>query len=253
MRTTSRRRNGDEVKQPAAEPADCGHQAADRLANERYYTLISHAIFEQGETTFSFREALYEKTRAAQMAALHKYQPSLTEDNFDRERLALEKAIDRVEQENANSLRSRTHLTKNGSELRVAAKALKLGAVAANQPPPSTSKRLAGFLSKIEKGLLILFVLVALVLSPRIFVEGVWITDTAVSYLEWSLNMITKSGQPPAVATYQVVYSDGGAQEIRLFPDEIERWIRVSNMANAAKHYQIVRVIDPQGRIVWGR
>jgi hypothetical protein len=246
MRTTSRRRNGDEAKQRAAEPAVRSHQAADRPANQRYYTVISRAVTEQGENTFSSREALYERARAAQMAALQKYHPSsLTKDNFDRERLALEQAIDQVEQENAITLSSSAHLGTNGSELRLAAKAQKLGAVAANRGQLSRSKSL---LSKIERGILLMFVLAVLALSPLIFIRGVWITDTAVSYLAWPINKITKTEYPPALATYQVVYSDGVAQEIRLFPEEIER---VPNMAGAPKHHQIVRVIDPQGRIVW--
>jgi hypothetical protein len=64
--------------------------------------VISRAVAEQGETTFSSREALYEKARAAQLAALQKYDPPLTEDSLDRERLALEQAIDRVEHESAS-------------------------------------------------------------------------------------------------------------------------------------------------------
>ena len=241
MRTTSRRRNGDEAKQRAAEPADRSRQAADRPANQRYYTVISRAVTEQGENTFSSREALYERARAAQMAALQKYHPSsLTKDNFDRERLALEQAIDQVEQENAITLSSSAHLGTNGSELRLAAKAQKLGAVAANRGQLSRSKSLLSFLSKIERGILLMFVLAVLALSPLIFIRGVWITDTAVSYLAWPINKITKTDYPAALATYQVVYSDGVAQEIRLFPEEIERWIRVSNMAGAPKHHQIV-------------
>jgi hypothetical protein len=253
MRTSSRRRNGDELKHRAAEPADRGHLAADHPAQQRYYTVISRAVAEQGETTFSSREALYERARAAQMAALKKYHPPLSKDNLDSERLALEQAIDRVEQDNTSSLWPSTRLTKSGNGSRLAAKALKLGAIAANKGLLSTSTRLPGLLSKIGNVILILFVLVALVLSLRIFVEGVWITDTAVSYLASTINMITKIEYPPPLATYQVVYSDGVAQEIRLFPDEIEKWIKVSNIANAAKHHQIVRVIDAQGRIVWGQ
>jgi hypothetical protein len=147
MRTTSRRRNGDEAKQRAAEPADRSRQAADRPANQRYYTVISRAVTEQGENTFSSREALYERARAAQMVALQKYHPSsLAKDDFDRERLALEQAIDQVEQENAITLSSSAHLGTNGSELRLAAKAQKLGAVAANRGQLSRSKSLLSFL-----------------------------------------------------------------------------------------------------------
>lgn len=61
--------------------------------------------------------------------------------------------------------------------------------------------------------------------------------------------------RPPEMtpATYRVLYSDGVTQETRLIPAEIEKWVAASNKAEADKPYRIVRVIDPQGRVVWGR
>jgi hypothetical protein len=125
------------------------------------------------------------------------------------------------------------------------------GDLAAIQDQPSTGKGLPSFLSKIERGLLLVVALLALALSPRIFVRGIWITDTAVSYLAWPMKMMTE--RPPVLATYQIVYSDGSVQKINVFSDEIEKWISVSNRQNATKPYRIVRVIDPAGRIVWGQ
>ena len=93
----------------------------------------------------------------------------------------------------------RAHLGTNGSELRLAAKAQKLGAVAANRGQLSRSKSLLSFLSKIERGILLMFVLAVLALSPLIFIRGVWITDAAVSYLAWPINKITKTEYPPAL------------------------------------------------------
>jgi uncharacterized protein (UPF0248 family) len=52
-------------------------------------------------------------------------------------------------------------------------------------------------------------------------------------------------------ASYQVVYSDGVTQETRLIPSEIERWVCGSAKANASKPYRIVRIVDPQGEVVW--
>ncbi len=59
--------------------------------------------------------------------------------------------------------------------------------------------------------------------------------------------------RPPELtsATYQVVFSDGVTQETRLTPAEIENWVAESNKADANKPYRIVRVLDPQGRVVW--
>jgi hypothetical protein len=51
--------------------------------------------------------------------------------------------------------------------------------------------------------------------------------------------------------TYQVVYSDGVTQETRLTPAEIANWVAESNKADASKNYRIVRVLDPQGYVVW--
>jgi hypothetical protein len=238
MRAHSQYRNTDEPGKPAA--AIHVQQAADCPSHQRYYTLISRAVIEQGVNTFSSRETLYERARAAQMAALRKYDPPLTEDKLDRERLALEQAIALVERETASQY---------GSEFAPSAKAQRPGFVA-NQDRPSTSDRRA-LISKMERGALALFAIVALALSPLIFIRGVWITDTAVSYLAWPVNMITKMEYPSSLATYQILYSDGVAQEIRLFPEEIERWIRKSNMANADRGHRVVRVVDPQGRVIW--
>lgn len=60
--------------------------------------------------------------------------------------------------------------------------------------------------------------------------------------------------RPPEMtpATYQVIYSDGVTQQTRLLPAEIEKWIAASNEADADKPYRIVRVVDPQGQVVWG-
>src|SRR5215475_8603546 len=87
--------------------------------------------------------------------------------------------------------------------------------------PPLAGKRTPSFLSKIERGLLLVVALLALALSPLIFFRGIWITDTAVSYLAWPVKMFTE--RPPILVTYQVVYSDGGVQKINVFSDEIER------------------------------
>jgi hypothetical protein len=150
----------------------------------------------------------------------------------------------------ASPLPSGSNLEENGSELTLGAKAQELGAVAAYQDQPSTSKRLLSFLSRIEGSLLLVFALAVLALSPLIFFRGIWITDTAVSYLAWPIKMMTE--HQAALVTYQVVYSDGRVQKINIFSDEIERWISMSNRENTAKPYWIVRVIDPQGRVVWG-
>jgi uncharacterized protein (UPF0248 family) len=53
--------------------------------------------------------------------------------------------------------------------------------------------------------------------------------------------------------TYSVVYSDGVTQPSELTEAELDRWARGSNEMNADKpSHQIVRIVDQQGRVVWG-
>jgi hypothetical protein len=157
-----------------------------------YYTVIRCAIAERRQSTLTSRHALYERARAAQTAALQKLNPPLSKNDFDRERFALDHAIDRVEQENAGLSRSSVHLAKNQDELMPAAELQTLGS--ADQGQASTSKTLVSFVSKIERGVLAFFALVVLVLSPLIFVRGTWITETAVGYLAWPVDVIEKLG-----------------------------------------------------------
>jgi hypothetical protein len=70
---------------------------------------------------------------------------------------------------------------------------------------------------------------------------------------EAGTNSPSKRSPEMTAATYQVVYSDGVTQETRLLLTEIEKWVIASNRAEAEKPYRIVRVVDSQGRVVWGR
>jgi hypothetical protein len=56
----------------------------------------------------------------------------------------------------------------------------------------------------------------------------------------------------PFVGTYQLIYSNGAAQERRFIPAEIDSWVTQSNEDAADKPYRIVRVLDSNGNIVWG-
>jgi hypothetical protein len=63
--------------------------------------------------------------------------------------------------------------------------------------------------------------------------------------------------RPPKMTpgTYHVIWSDGIKQEIRFVPAEIQQWVADSNKfeADKGKDHRVVRVVDLQGRIVWGR
>jgi hypothetical protein len=62
--------------------------------------------------------------------------------------------------------------------------------------------------------------------------------------------------RPPELtpATYQVIYSDGVKRENQLTPDEINRWAAASNKdAEGKLPYRILRILDANGNIVWGK
>jgi tripartite-type tricarboxylate transporter receptor subunit TctC len=67
------------------------------MAMADYYSLISHAVARLDKSTGETRRALYDRARAAQLNQLRKIDPPLTDLDFERERLALEDAIRRVE------------------------------------------------------------------------------------------------------------------------------------------------------------
>jgi hypothetical protein len=78
-------------------------------------------------------------------------------------------------------------------------------------------------------------------------------TDTAAWQKAFDAAKNWPPKRPPEMtpASYQVIYSDEVTQETRLTPAEIENWVAESSKADADKPYRIVRVLDPQGKVVW--
>jgi hypothetical protein len=64
-----------------------------------YHPLIARAVDGLGTSTGEARRALYERARSALVAQLRGIEPSLSEADITRERLALEDAIRKVEAE----------------------------------------------------------------------------------------------------------------------------------------------------------
>ncbi|WP_204271369.1 hypothetical protein, partial [Citrobacter freundii] len=65
-----------------------------------YYPLIARAVAGlDANSTGEQRRALYERARSALIAQLRGVQPPLSESEITRERLTLEEAIRKVEQE----------------------------------------------------------------------------------------------------------------------------------------------------------
>jgi hypothetical protein len=80
--------------------------------------------------------------------------------------------------------------------------------------------------------------------------------NTAAMASMWGAYQAAQNWSPPERPpshTYNVVYSDGVTQRRELTEEEIDRWARESNELDATEPYQIVRIVDPQGRIVWGK
>jgi hypothetical protein len=56
----------------------------------------------------------------------------------------------------------------------------------------------------------------------------------------------------PVASPYQVIWSDGLAQDTRLTNEEIDYWARASNADPEKKHpHVIVRIDDEEGKTVW--
>jgi len=64
-----------------------------------YYTVIARAVLALSNNTAEARQILYERARAALIASLTAQRPPIPDSDMERERLALEESIQRVEDE----------------------------------------------------------------------------------------------------------------------------------------------------------
>jgi hypothetical protein len=57
------------------------------------------------------------------------------------------------------------------------------------------------------------------------------------------------------VRTYNVIFDDGKSQETRFVPEEINSWVARCNAdaAKESKPYRVVRVVDGDDKVVWGK
>src|SRR5690242_15961978 len=105
-----------------------------------YYPLIARAIAAldpsaPGES----RRALYERARTALIAQLRSVQPPLSESEITRERLSLEEAVRKVEQEAAQ--RAREAARPGGGGARSGGDALRRAGARPADPPGSAPPR----------------------------------------------------------------------------------------------------------------
>src|SRR4051794_21016844 len=108
-----------------------------------YYPLIARAVAGlDANSTGEQRRALYERARAALIAQLRGVTPPLSESEITRERLTLEEAIRKVEQEaaqRARGARSDGFVRRGGDALKgAAARGSVSGAAAPAADRPST-------------------------------------------------------------------------------------------------------------------
>lgn len=105
-----------------------------------YYPLISRAVAGLDSTaTGEQRRALYERARSALIAQLRGVQPPLSESDITRERLTLEEAIRKVEQEWAQRSRAATR-SGRGDMLRSAQGSINPDAAASRSERPQVAR-----------------------------------------------------------------------------------------------------------------
>jgi hypothetical protein len=97
-----------------------------------YHPLLSRAVNGLGNSTGEARRALYERARSALVAQLRAVEPTLSESDITKERLALEEAIRKVEAEAARKSRADAR-----SESRFEPRPLRPSMRAAAAPPPA--------------------------------------------------------------------------------------------------------------------
>src|ERR1700760_4488869 len=98
-----------------------------------YQPLIARAVEGLGKSTGEARRGLYERARSALVAQLRSVDPPLSESDITRERLALEKAIRKVEAEAARKAR----MEQRTGEARFEPRPLKPTSRTTPTPPPS--------------------------------------------------------------------------------------------------------------------
>ncbi len=68
-----------------------------RQRSAEYYSLLSHAVAELKTNTYSARGALYDRARQTLLKQLISLNPAISESEIEREQLALEEAVRRIE------------------------------------------------------------------------------------------------------------------------------------------------------------
>ena len=147
-----------------------------------YYPVISHAVTALRENTASTRRALYDRARAVLTAQLRGRDPPLDQKDFNREFLALENAINRIEQPLAAPQINAETETQSPPQ-RFSAP---VSTGVADQAKISPSKKILTVLSNIAMGGAGLLMMVLFAIIPTALVlGGALVADKVLHYLVW--------------------------------------------------------------------
>lgn len=157
-----------------------------------YYAVISTAVASLDQSTESSRRAFYDRARTALLVELRKAEPPIKQQEFDRERLALEHAIRRVEQE---AVKTVTPPVEPEPKAEIA---VPVRPPAKNTEPlasgsrdkTTTVQKILSVLSNTTMTATVVVAMGLLLLLPTIFVFGAaWLAPIALDYLAWPGNI----------------------------------------------------------------
>ena len=153
-----------------------------------YYAVISRAIAALKENTVSSRCALYERARAAQIAQLRSIEPPLVKTDFDRECLALEDAIRRVEEETIKPAAPFQQQTKAAIEIKSVTKAEPSTATSGDKR--TTVQKILAVLSNTAVTITGIAIIGLFAVIPSVFIHGgAWVSAEALDYLAWPVDI----------------------------------------------------------------
>lgn len=148
-----------------------------------YYPLISRAVAGLDNRTSESRRVLYNRARAAQLEHLESQQPPLFEKELERERAALEAAIQRVENDLATndvtlptSSSLQNHIEQSRLKLRDGPELVWEGR--------TDGQKILGFLLSTAVGAVFAIAIILLSFVPAIYSRGtMWVSNHPLEYM----------------------------------------------------------------------
>lgn len=156
-----------------------------------YYDVIAKAVAALDGHTVATRRALYDRARSALIAQLRAIDPPLADKDVERQRLALDDAIEQVEQENVLQQQAVLHRIMTETKLQNAETTDHLLPDQSPSTDVRTSrKKLLSTISNVATTGAGLVVMLALLAIPVLLVlGGVWISEKALDFLVWPVQI----------------------------------------------------------------